>query len=66
MIKVNDKMLDRFIQIMDEYDEFLFGDNNYLKNQLETCLNTQGYWSGCYIRVYYNKNTKDFRVENRF
>ena len=68
MIKVNDKMLDKFINIMDEYGEVLinYEDRDYLKKQLEAVLNFQGYWSGVYIRVYYNKNTKDFRVENRF
>ena len=39
---------------------------NYLKKQLELCLNSQGYWSGCSIRVYYDKDTKDFRIGNRF
>lgn len=66
MIKVNKKMLDRFLQIMDDYGEFVFGEENYLKKQLENCLNAQGYWSGCSIRVYYDKNIKDFYVGNRF
>lgn len=66
MIKVTDKMLKRFLEIMDEHDEFVFGDDEYLKKQLETCLNTQGYWSGCAIRVYYDQESKDFYVESRF
>jgi len=67
MIKVNNKMLDRFLEIMDENDEFVFfDDKKYLKKQLETCLNTQGYWSGCSIRVYYNEDTKDFTIGSRF
>ena len=66
MIKVNKKMLDRFLEIMDDYGEFVFGDDDYLKKQLETCLNTQGYWSGNSIRLYYDKEDKDFRVESRF
>ena len=66
MIKVNDEMLERFLEIMDEYDEPVFGDNEYLKKQLETCLNSQGYWSGCSIRVYYDKNTELFTIGNRF
>lgn len=66
MIKVNDEMLERFLEIMDEHDEFVFGDNEYLKKQLETCLNNQGYWSGCSIRVYYDKNTGLFTIGNRF
>ena len=65
-IKVNKKMLERFLEIMGDYGEFVFGDTDYIQKQLETCLNTQGYWSGCSIRVYYNKDTKDFYVENRF
>lgn len=66
MIKVNNKMLKRFLEIMDDYGEFVFGDDKYIKQQLETCLNSQGYWSGCSIRVYYDENTKDFRIGNRF
>lgn len=66
MIKVTNKMLNRFLEIMDDYGEFVFGDNKMIKKQLETCLNTQGYWSGCSIRVYYNKDIKDFTIERRF
>lgn len=66
MIKVNKKMLKRFFEIMDENDEFLFGDDEYLKQQLETCLNTQGYWSGNAIRVYWDKDLEDFRIESRW
>ena len=65
-IKVNNKMLERFLNIMDDYGEFIFGDGDYLKEQLEICLNSQGYWSGCSIRVYYDKDIKDFYVENKF
>lgn len=66
MIKVNKKMLKRFLEIMDDYGEFVFGDEDYLQKQLETCLNTQGYWSGVSIRVYYDKDIKDFYVGSRF
>ena len=65
MIKVTDKMLKNFLKIMDEYDEFVFGDNKYLKKQLETCLNTQGYWAGCNIKVVCDKDN-NFRVLSRF
>ena len=65
-MKVTDDILNRFLEIMDENDEFIFGDRDYVKNQLEACLNTQGYWSGCSIRVYYNKNTNNFSIERRF
>ena len=65
-IKVNKKMLDRFLQIMDDYGEFVFGEIEDIKRQLEICLNSQGYWSGCSIRVYYDKDTKDFAIENRW
>ena len=66
MIKVNNKMLKRFLDIMDDYGEFVFGDEKQIKQQLEICLNSQGYWSGCSIRVYYDKDMKDFRIGNRF
>jgi hypothetical protein len=66
MIKVNKKMLERFLAIMDNYDEFVFGTKEQIKKQLEICLNSQGYWSGCSIRVYYDKDEKDFRVESRY
>lgn len=66
MIKVNKKMVERFLEIMDNYGEFVFGDYEYIKRQLEMCLNSQGYWSGCSIRVYYNEDIKDFSIESRF
>lgn len=65
-IKVNNKMLDTFLQIMDDYGEFVFGTKTEIKKQLELCLNSQGYWSGCSIRVFYNDITKDFTIENRY
>lgn len=65
-IKVNNKMLERFLQIMDDYGEFVFGTKQEIKKQLETCLNFQGYWSGCEIRVYYDKDIKDFTIKSRF
>lgn len=65
-IKVNNKMLKRFLEIMDDYGEFVFGSEEEIKQQLEICLNRQGYWSGCTIRVYYNEDTKDFSIGNRF
>ena len=65
-IKVNKKMVERFLEIMEDYGEFVFGEEDYIQKQLETCLNFQGYWSGCSIRVYYNEDTKDFYVENKF
>lgn len=65
-IKVNNKMLDQFLQIMDEYGEFVFGDKKEIKQQLQVCLNYQGYWSGCSIRVFYDKDTKSFTVGSRF
>ena len=66
MIKVNNKMLERFFEIMDDYGEFLFGDDEEIRQQLQMCLNSQGYWSGTAIRVYYDKDTKDFTIERRF
>lgn len=66
MIKVNKKILERFLEIMDDYGEFVFGTDKEIQKQLEVCLNSQGYWSGCAIRVYYNKDTNDFSIESRF
>ena len=66
MIKVNGKMFKEFLSIMDDYDEFLFGSNKDIKKQLELVLNRQGYWSGNMIRVYYDIDTKNFRVEDRW
>ena len=66
MIKVNNKMLNKFLNIMDDYGEFIFGTKKEIKEQLQMVLNSQGYWSGCSIRVYYNSATKDFMIESRF
>lgn len=64
MIKVNKKMLKEFLDIMEDFGEFVFGTEKEIKKQLETCLNSQGYWSGCSIRVFYNNDR--FSVESRF
>ena len=66
MIKVNNKMFDDFLEIMGNYNEFLFGTKKELKKQLEICLNSQGYWSGNYIRLYYDTNEKRFTIEKRW
>ena len=66
MIKVNKKMLERFLEIMDDYGEFVFGTDKEIQKQLELCLNRQGYWSANAIRVYYDKDIKDFTIERRF
>ena len=66
MIKVNKRMLERFLQVMDDLGEFVFGDDKQIKQQLEICLNSQGYWSGCAVRVYYDEDAKDFYAESRF
>ena len=66
MIKVNNKMLKRFLEIMDNYGEFVFGSDKDIQRQLEICLNNQGYWSGCSIRVYYNEDIKDFTIQSRY
>lgn len=65
-IKVNNKMYNEFVNIMEDYGEFLFGSDRDIKEQLELCLNSQGYWSGNEIRVVYDKDKKDFRVEYRW
>ena len=66
MIKVTKGMVKKFIKIMDEHGEFIFGDEEYIEKQLEVCLNSQGYWSGCSIRVYYDEDTKEFYTGSRF
>ena len=45
MIKVTKKMVKEFLEIMDSYGEFVFGDNKEIQQQLAICLNSQGYWS---------------------
>lgn len=63
-IKVNKKILNEFLNLMDDFGEFVFGTDKEIKQQLEICLNSQGYWSGCSIRVFYKNN--HFVVESRF
>lgn len=63
-IKVNKKMLNEFLELMEDFGEMVFGDDKQIKKQLEICLNSQGYWSGNSIRVYYKNNR--FSVESRF
>lgn len=66
MIKVTKTMVKKFLKIMDSYGEFVFGSEEEIRQQLAICLNSQGYWSGCSIRVYYNEDTKDFTIGSRF
>ena len=61
-----EKIISIFGSGVDEYNEFVFGTDEEIKQQLEICLNSQGYWSACSIRVYYNEDTKDFNIESRF
>lgn len=63
-IKVNKKMLNEFLELMEDFGEYVFGDDKQIKKQLEICLNSQGYWSGNSIRVYYKDNR--FSVESRY
>lgn len=65
MIKVNKKMLDEFLDLMDDLGEFVgFYTTKQLKQQMEMVFNSQGYWSGCEYRIYYRNN--HYVVENRF
>lgn len=66
MIKVNKKMLEKFLKIMDDYGEFVFGDEDQIKQQLQVCLNSQGYWSGTYYRIYYDIYEQEFYLESKF
>ncbi len=63
---ITEEILDKFLEIIDEYNEFIFGDRDYIKKQLETVLNSQGYWSGCSINIYYDKDLKEFYAKSRF
>lgn len=63
-IKVTKKMLNEFLNLMEDFGEYVFGDEKQVKKQLEICLNSQGYWCGNSIRVYYNN--KRFSVESRY
>ena len=65
-MKITNKILEKFLKIANDYGEFVFGDKKQIKQQLEICLNSQGYWSGTYYRFYYNDNIKDFYLESRF
>lgn len=66
MIKVTKKMVKQFLEVAEENGEFIFGDEAYLKEQLEVCLNRQGYWAGCMVRIYYDEDTKDFYTGSRW
>jgi len=63
MIKVNKKILNEFLDLMKDFGEVVFGTDKEIKKQLQICLNSQGYWSGCSIKVYYRNNR--FVVESK-
>ena len=63
-IRLTDAEFDEFLELLDEYGEFAFGDPAEIKEQLETTLNIQGYWSGLQYRFYYDAE-RGFYVQAR-
>lgn len=64
MIKVTDKILEGFLDFCSQLGEYPFGSKAYLKNQLQSALNNQGYWAGVVYRIYYVNS--EFTAERRF
>jgi len=62
-IKVNDLQFENFKNICKEYNEFLVGDDDYLREQLDYALKIQGSWSGMAFRYYLEGD--DWRAEER-
>jgi hypothetical protein len=61
--KVSDLQFKKFLLICQENDEFLFGSKRQLKAQLKHVLAFQGYWSGEYVRYYWDG--KDWKTKER-
>ena len=59
-VKVTKKMLKEFLDLMNDFGEYVFGDEKQIKKQLEVCLNSQGYWSGCSVRVYMEQEKQKY------
>ena len=62
-IKVTDQQFKNFIIICEEKGELLFGDDEFLREQLNSLLNIQGYWCG--LRFRYYLFGEDWTVEQR-
>lgn len=60
--EISNKKFKEFLKIIESYGEPLFGTKKQIKEQLEIVLGTQGYWSGIYIKVYYDMNKKEFSI----
>lgn len=63
-MKISDEMLDEFLYIMKNYNEPVFGDKEEIREMLKSRLETQGYYAGMSIRVFYKND--EFYVEERF
>lgn len=64
-IKLTDDEVKQFLLLLDEYGEFVFGEFDEIKEQLESVLNARGYWSGVQYRYYYD-DEYGFYAESRW
>ena len=62
-IKVNDMQFENFKKICEKNNEFLVGDDDYLREQLGYALEIQGSWSGIALRYY--PEGDDWRAEEK-
>lgn len=65
-MEINKKIVNDFVEYMENIGEFVFGDYKQIKQQLEMTLNYQGYWSGVYYRIYYDKDKKIFYAVSKY
>ena len=62
-LKINDLQLKNFLKICKKNGEFFPGDKTWIRTQLESVLEQQGYWSGFLYRYYLDGD--DWRTEER-
>lgn len=58
----------RFMETLDEYGEMYFSSGDYKQDykQIMGVIKAQGYFSGCYYRLYFNDNLDLIRVEDKY
>ena len=62
------KKLIRFLEALDEYDEYFFSYGSIKKDYefVTRILKAQGYWAGVHYRLYFDSDLNLTDVEERF
>lgn len=62
------KKVIKFMETLEDYGEMYFSSGDYKQDykQIMGVIKFQGYFSGCYYRLYFNDNLDLIRVEDKY